>query len=71
MNQFTNVLQNCTQHNLGVTDTLTSYSIPNTTKLDPSSIISIGDYSITAEQLTGKLQLLDRIIADYYPELLV
>ena len=69
MNLSTNVLQNCTQHNLKVTDTLTSYSIPSTTKLDPSSIISIGDYSITALQLALKLQLLDSIITDYYPEL--
>lgn len=69
MNQSTNVLQNCTQHNLKITDTLTSYSTPSTIKLDPSSIISIGDYSVTAFQLAEKLQLLDRIITDYYPEL--
>ena len=71
MNQPTNVLQNYTQPNLKVIDTLTSYSASSTTKLDPSSIISIGDYSVTALQLAEKLRLLDRIIADYYPELLV
>lgn len=36
-----------------------------------TSVINLGSMTITAGDLAKKLQLLDRIIADYYPEELI
>lgn len=43
-------------------------SSTNVLTLASHSIINLGQYSITASELANKLQLLDRLIAEYLPE---
>ena len=72
MNQLTDIsLQDCSLLSPRITGALISDSTQYNTNFYPTSVISLGDYKTTAGQLAKKLQLLDSIIADYYPELLI
>jgi len=73
MNQLTSTtLNTCTVQNSYITNSsLSDTSLFASITIHADTTVSIDSYQITGKELVQKLELLDKLIAKYYPELLI